>query len=132
MAREDEQRSAADVCSLPPAALADRLAMIRSDFAPHVKAQEELPGGRAWEFDTALRERLEELVALERRCCSGLDWRILEITEGRVRLEVRGAGAGDLPALLAATPSAGQASVPASAASRRAPPNRKATPTPSR
>ncbi len=80
-----------DVCSLPGDALQARLGMIRSDYLPHVRRTEELPDGLAWEFDSGMRAKVDALVALERECCSALDWKVVGASgdEG-LRLEVHG------------------------------------------
>ena len=42
-----------------------------------------------------MREKLERLVALERRCCSSVDWALSEVSgRARLRLEVRGLDPG--------------------------------------
>ncbi len=80
-----------DACSLPDDALRDRLDLIRSEFLPHVERTEALPDGLAWEFASGMRAKVLALVALERECCSGLDWRVVGASGGaRVRLEVHG------------------------------------------
>lgn len=96
-----------DVCALPDAALEERLAMIRADFAPHVRRRERLPDGRAWAFEPAMRPELERLAALERECCGGLAWSVRADGE-TVWLEVRGPGADALPDLGAVHPAGGQ------------------------
>src|SRR4029450_2131115 len=88
-----QPRDCADVCSLPPDQLEARRGMIRSEILPGVLRQEDLPDGFVCEFDAGMRSRLEEWVALELECCSSLTWRVLDAPGGRVRLEVRGAGA---------------------------------------
>ena len=82
-----------DVCSLPPDQLEARRRMIRSEILPRVLREENLRDGFACEFDAGMRSRLEEWVALERECCSSLDWKVLRAPGGCVRLEVRGTGA---------------------------------------
>jgi hypothetical protein len=84
------------VCSLSSAELEDRLEMIRKEILPHVKRSEELPNGRAWEFEEtpALWGKLEEWVALERRCCGGLGWSLERLPENRLRLAVLGVEPG--------------------------------------
>ncbi len=80
-----------DVCSLPSDALQARISMIRSDYLPQVRRTEELPDGLAWEFDAAMRAKVDALVALERECCSALDWRVVEASGGEgLKLEVHG------------------------------------------
>jgi hypothetical protein len=91
-----------DVCSLPDDAYRARLDWIRSEFLPHVRRTEALPDGRAWEFDATMRAKLDALVALERECCSGLDWKVLDAAGGAgVRLEVHGVAPGAAQSLLA-------------------------------
>ena len=80
-----------DVCSLTPDALQERLAMIRNEILPHVNRTEELSNGLAWELAATpeMREKLEQLVELERSCCNGLEWS-LEARAETLRLSVTG------------------------------------------
>lgn len=80
-----------EVCSLPPADLRDRVAMIRREILPLAVGAEKLPNGRTWTFvrDPALLSRLESLIAFERRCCGGLEWS-LEVRGETIRLRVEG------------------------------------------
>jgi len=84
------------VCSLSRAELEDRLAMIRKEILPHVKRTEDLPDGRAWEFEEnpGMRAKLEQWVELERRCCGGLDWKLERLPSNQLRLAVLGAELG--------------------------------------
>lgn len=84
---------AGNVCSLPPDELEARRRSIRAEILPHVDRKLDLSDGFACEFDSRMKARLEELVALERECCGGLDWKLLDLPGGGVRLEVRGDGA---------------------------------------
>ena len=81
------------VCTLPPADLRQRLDWIRAEILPHALAGERLSDGLAWELHDApgLAEKLDQLVALERECCSGIDFthRKSRVASQR-RLEVRG------------------------------------------
>jgi hypothetical protein len=80
-------------CSLSPERLRERLAWIRDEILPHACSSERLPDGVAWELEAVpgLAEKLDRLVALERECCSGIEFRIGDGVEaGRLRLEVRG------------------------------------------
>jgi hypothetical protein len=88
--------SADDVCSLPPDELEARRRSIRAEILPFVARKLELPDGFACEFDSRLKAKLEDLVLLERDCCSSLDWKVLDLPGGGVRLEVRGDGAAAL------------------------------------
>ena len=78
-------------CSLSAEALRERVAMIRSEILPHLKATRALAGGRSLDFGPELAERLEAWVELERRCCGGLVWKLepLPSSEG-LRLTVEG------------------------------------------
>ena len=80
-------------CDLPEDAKGERAAEIRAALLPHVRERATVEGGFAWEFAAETsRERLERIVALERECCSGLDFALVE-RDDRPRLEVRGDGA---------------------------------------
>jgi hypothetical protein len=96
-----ETREGAGPCSLPPDAYRSRLDWIRAELLPHVRRREALPDGLALEFDAPLRGQLDAFVALERACCSSLDWRVLDAAGGGVRLEVRGIPPGAVESLLA-------------------------------
>ena len=81
------------LCSLDDEQLEARRERVRAEILPHVERAERIEGGFAVEgrATPALRRRLEELVALERRCCAGVDWRLREDRDaGVLRLEVRG------------------------------------------
>jgi hypothetical protein len=81
------------ICTLPPAALAERLAWIRDEILPHARRSERLESGLAWELDgtAGLAEKIDRLIALERECCSGVVFeRLTSATPGRIRLELRG------------------------------------------
>jgi hypothetical protein len=81
------------VCSLNDEQLEERRAMVRAEILPHVRRAERIEGGFAVETDATpeQRQKLEDLVALERRCCSSVSWDLSEVPRsGRVRLEVRG------------------------------------------
>lgn len=92
--------SADDVCSLPPDELEARRRSIRAEILPFVERKLELPDGFACDFDSRMKAKLEDLVALERGCCSSLDWKVLDLAGGSVRLEVRGNGAAALARFL--------------------------------
>ena len=81
------------VCTLPPDELVERLAWIRSEILPHAVDGESIEDGLAWELDDApgLAAKLDQLVALERECCSGIVFEHQPSqTAGQRRLEVRG------------------------------------------
>jgi hypothetical protein len=81
------------VCSLSDEQLEERRAMVRAEILPHVRKVERIEGGFAIETDATpeLREKLQDFVALERRCCSSVHWDLSEVPHsGRVRLDVRG------------------------------------------
>jgi hypothetical protein len=92
------------ICNLPADGLEQRLAWIRSEILPHAVASEERPDGMVWEFEDApgLTRKLEQLIELERECCSGLVFEHGKSPTGRRhRLAVRGIDprAGALAAL---------------------------------
>ena len=97
------ERPAPDPCSLGPAELEERLAMIRREIVPHVTRSEELERGLLLDFDATpgMRAKLEQLVELERRCCSGLRWELEEVGSATLRLGVTGTDPVRLRALLA-------------------------------
>ncbi len=81
------------LCSLDDQQLEERRAMVRAEILPHLEKRERIEGGFAVESEATpeMREKLENLVALERRCCSSVDWDLREDPQaGRLRLEVRG------------------------------------------
>jgi hypothetical protein len=82
------------VCSLPSDQLSDRLAMIRREILPHATRRQVLADGVAVEFaHTAEMEKtLEDLVAFERKCCSGLTWSLTRPSADVLRLSVEGLG----------------------------------------
>ena len=90
---------AAPLCTLSSDALARRVAWIRAEILPHALAMEPLDAGVAWELDAApgLAEKLDRLIALERECCATLVFaRAASPAPGRIRLEIRGAGAEEI------------------------------------
>jgi len=89
-----------DVCSLAPDELEARRRRIRAEILPHVERKLDLPDGFACDFDSRMKAKLEDLVALERECCGGLDWKVLDLADGGVRLEVRGNGAAGVARFL--------------------------------
>lgn len=76
------------VCSLDEDALRDRAAMIRREILVHVARSERLPDGVLLEFAAApgLEAKLEEMVALERKCCSSLSWALQGGDSPRLRI----------------------------------------------
>ncbi len=81
-----------DVCSLPTDEWQDRSAMIRREILPLVTRREALESGMALEFEhsPALRKRLEDFIAFERECCSGLTWQLHRPSSRVLRLKVEG------------------------------------------
>jgi hypothetical protein len=95
--RSDASLDPNTVCTLPADGLSERLAWIRSEILPHAVASERRPNGIVWELEDApgLAAKLDRLVALERDCCSGIDFRHgTSETVGRRRLEVIGIDPG--------------------------------------
>jgi hypothetical protein len=91
--REGRDMSDRSVCSLNDEQLEARRALVRAEILPHIGKAERIEGGFAIETDATpeMRQKLEDLVALERRCCSSVDWNLSEVPgASRVRLEVRG------------------------------------------
>lgn len=88
-----------NLCTLSPEELRERSLSLRRDLMPLVKRASRLPGdaGLALDFDASVgrREQLDELVAFERQCCSGLDWNLTELAAGGVlRLTITGLAPG--------------------------------------
>ncbi len=93
---EDEMAvatSSETICSLPEDELRQRIAELRRDLRPLVQRTEPLADdtGVVAEFEPRpeIRRQLEDLVAFERPCCSGLDWN-LEVRSDRLRLTIAG------------------------------------------
>lgn len=85
--------SLADLCSLSPAALDERWAMVRHEILPSAIRKRRLENGVAWDFTASegMRTKLERLAELERRCCEPLDFRVRESRDGqRLRFEITG------------------------------------------
>lgn len=80
------------VCNLPSDKLRDREAMIRRDILSQVTRREALVDGMAFEFEhsAAMQKTLEDLVAFERECCSGLAWNLRRPSDRVLRLSVKG------------------------------------------
>lgn len=81
-----------DVCNLPPETFPDRLAMIRRDILPLATRREDLANGVALEFDytNATEKTLEDFIAFERECCSGLTWDLSRTDARILRLSIQG------------------------------------------
>ena len=80
-----------DVCNLSSADFEARLETLRRDLLPHVTKSESRPGYQSFEFESAMRSRLEDLVVFEQQCCPDLHWSLDETdTAGRFRLVIRG------------------------------------------
>jgi len=69
--------------------------MIRREVLPHVTRREALADGVAFEFEytSAMHKTLDDLVAFERECCSGLTWNSSRPTGRVLRLSVQGLAA---------------------------------------
>ena len=83
----------AEICTLPPEDLTERLAWVRAEILPHAIETVRLQRGLAFELTPVpgLVEKLDRLIELERECCSGIDFeRLASATPGGLRLEVRG------------------------------------------
>lgn len=83
----------ADVCTLSPSGLEQRIAWLRAEILPHTIETERLHGGLALELAHApgLEAKLDRWAALERECCSELVFERRESrAEGRLRFEIRG------------------------------------------
>lgn len=80
------------VCNLTSDMLRDREAMIRRDILSQAPRREALVDGVAFEFEqsAAMQKTLEDLVALERECCSGLAWNLSQPSNRVIRLNVEG------------------------------------------
>lgn len=81
------------LCSLNDEELEERRAMVRAEILPQVRKTERIEGGFAMETHATpeMREKLEDLVGLERRCCGSVSWDLSEdASADRLRLEVRG------------------------------------------
>ena len=90
-----------DLCTLPPSGLAERLEWVEREIMPDAIGRRRLEDGVAIEFAASpgARARLEQWVALERKCCDGLGWDLSDAGEGVgaeatasgiLRLEIRG------------------------------------------
>jgi hypothetical protein len=87
-----EIRGFEHACDLPSDRLRDRVAMIRRDVLPHATRREALADGFCLEFEhsPAMQKTLEDLVAFERECCSGLAWSLRRPSDRVLRLSVEG------------------------------------------
>jgi hypothetical protein len=95
-AEPNQRVEPAAVCTLPPASLGERLAWIRAEILPHAIHSEQRPNGIVLELQDApgLAAKLDQLVALERACCSDIVFEHRASTGGRRTLEVRGIDPG--------------------------------------
>ena len=78
-----------EVCTLSEEELRERSQLFRTQLMQHVRKQERLANGMAFEFDASAERRaqLEELIALERQCCGPMKFELSE-SEAGLRLEV--------------------------------------------
>lgn len=79
-------------CTLPAQELPEHLAFIRREVLDKATRVEELPEGYRLYFaaDPALRQRLQELIAIEAGCCASLRF-VLAESDGKLALEIGGA-----------------------------------------
>lgn len=83
----------AEICTLPPEGMQDRLTWIKREILPHAIETVPLENGLAVELRAVpgLVERVDRLVALESDCCSSITWRRAESSKSdHLRLEVLG------------------------------------------
>jgi hypothetical protein len=83
----------AEICTLPPRDLQQRLAWIRREILPHTISSDRIESGRAIELADAegLRWKLARLIEAEAECCSGIVFEPMPSqAPDRVRLEIRG------------------------------------------
>ncbi len=81
------------ICTLSAEELSDRIAWVRAEIAPAALGRERLTKGVALEPADApgLAERVDEWIALERQCCSSIDWqRRPSERRGQLRVEIGG------------------------------------------
>ncbi len=84
------------VCALPADAIGPRKEKVRVDFLPYVLGHETSADKVIWRLEGSdeIRSKLEEFVAFERECCSGLDFHIDGQSDAsELILTVSGAGA---------------------------------------
>jgi len=64
------------VCTLPPRGLAQRIEWVRREILPHAVASRRGADSVTWEFDDGpeIASKLDAWVALERECCSSIDF----------------------------------------------------------
>ncbi len=82
------------VCSLDDESFAARRKELRDGFAKRIVSKEALADGIAFHFANSPEQRreLEDFVAFERECCSGIDFAIVD-RGPELRLEIRGVDA---------------------------------------
>lgn len=82
----------ADFCNLPSKEREARAAVIRRDILPLATNREDLADGVRLDFDfsESLEKTLEELVAFEQVCCSGLTWDVKRSASSTLSLSVSG------------------------------------------
>lgn len=88
-----ESAAPLDFCNLAEAPLAERLAWIRRELMPHVTARSERAGVLRLTLDAGpgVRQKAEGWIALERECCSGIDFALADAaTAGSLSLTIRG------------------------------------------
>lgn len=82
-----------EICTLSSEELSERIAWIRAEISPAALGRERIPNGVALEVADApgLADRVDEWIALERQCCTSIDWqRRPSERRGQLRVEIGG------------------------------------------
>ncbi|MBW2244706.1 MAG: hypothetical protein JRH01_22220 [Deltaproteobacteria bacterium] len=90
---EPTTQDPAEICTLPPDGMEDRLTWIKREILPHAVETIRLEKGLAFELAEVpgLVEKVDRLVELESDCCSSITWRRTESSKSdQVRLEILG------------------------------------------
>ncbi|MCP5058938.1 MAG: hypothetical protein GY937_19725 [bacterium] len=83
----------AEICTLPPDGMQDRLAWVEREILPHAIETVPIENGLALELTAApgLAEKVDRLIELESDCCSSITWQRVERRESdHLRLEILG------------------------------------------
>ena len=91
-AESDRVDSCRDVCTLPGNQLRERFTLLRRDVLSKVMARQRLQEGWALDFvyTPEMARALEDIVAVERECCSSLSWTLERAGEDTLRLRIEG------------------------------------------